>query len=406
MGFVDYSLPTADRDDYEESEHFSISTNDIGRKSTEIESKPKEEKPKKEKLDDLPLCFDEDYYLTNLSKCQPNTKNYSFWVAVKEYAEAVKQFYIANYIKLNYSLNNPRVMPNYIEKAKSNLDLSNLSRALLEKEKVLIEVAKNNNLNLQSKFADAKILSELRNFGAQSWMLFYNNKGDNFFASPINFQEKFENFDLDKDVDVAHAYAIINKLKSFISTKIKNYFKPTFEENVVDIVLYRTPNFAQTNGCSMEIYKNMSGEELFKDIITTFKGFDVDAHFGEVFESAKHLTDALGVKIAQIYDSYHRIKHTYKCLSYRKRYETEGVEIGFKETKTGTDIFVEAEKYLARIENLLSHIDKDGEYGFAFKDLIHFKNKLEQFINENKQDHYNMDITEKYLESNPNGLNK
>ena len=141
----------------------AIATNQVKGKRIKIDTMP------------IPRAFDLDYYQDKIDKANLNHDRIGAIraIAIKRYANISYEFYRQVMYIFNKK-NNIVAMPEYVklcEKVPGNIEI--LAETMIEREKDLLKVF-NGSDKLNNTFKDRKHLTELKQFSAQAWMMYFN----------------------------------------------------------------------------------------------------------------------------------------------------------------------------------------------------------------------------------------
>ncbi|MBO5954794.1 MAG: hypothetical protein J6Q13_02350 [Clostridia bacterium] len=337
-------------------------------------------------IEDLPKCFNLNYYLQHQEQCDEKSTNWYRWGSLRIYAHLVKNLYIKLIKQLNSTTCQPVILPKYIESAKVDAPIDLLIKQLEEQEASLFQSFNKDPSKVEKKFEKHQTLKELREYGAMCWLMWQNQTRDNFYHSIVDFQIRNQDKDLAIDRNTALLYVGHVKTKNFIKTKVSNYFSTN-----------RTVNpFKEKHPISNVIYANIKTEPLFEKLMSTLNGYKYLEREEWFKDRLQEITDEKAGKVINFYKNYPDVKYVYKNLLNIKEtlsehcYEHETIAIYFDAYQDKRDFFNVAENYLEQIEELLVLSSQFEEYSFINKDCMFLKSKLMQALNENKEFHDEM----------------
>lgn len=345
-----------------------------------------QEKNETEQNEEVPKCFNINYYLQHQEQCDEKSSNWYKWGSLRIYAYLVKKVYILLLRKLNSTTCKPVKLPKYIEKTEINDTLEVLIKKLEMQEANLFQSFNKEPNKVAKKFEKHQTLKELREFGAMCWLMYQNQTRENFYHAIVDFKTRNEDKDLSIDRNTALLYVGHVKTKNFVKTKVSNYFSTNRIVNP----------FQEKHPTSNAIYANIQTEPLFEKLMSTLNGYNYLEKEEWFEERLKEITDENASGVINFYKNYPDVKKVYKKLFQIKEtlsgeyYNAEINTIYFDINNNKRDFFEVAKTYLKQVEELLTISSQLEEYSFIKKDCMFLQNKLMQALSENKIFHDEM----------------
>ena len=336
--------------------------------------------------EDLPKCFNLNYYLQHQDQCDEKSTNWYRWGSLRIYAQKIKTIYAILLKTLNSTISKPVKLPKYVEDADLIVPIDMFMKQLEEQEANLFKSFNKDPSKVEKKFEKHQTLKELREYGAICWLMWQNQTRDNFYHSIVDFQTRNQDKDLAIDRNTALLYVGHVKTKNFIKTKVSNYFSTNRVVNP----------FQEKHSTSNVIYANIETEPLFEKLMSTLNGYKYLEKEEWFKERLQEVTDENALKVINFYKNYPDVKYVYKKLFNIKEklsnccYENETIMIYFDPYQDKRDFFDVAQNYLEQVEELLVLSSKLEEYSFINKDCVFLKSKLIQALNENIEFHEQM----------------
>lgn len=334
----------------------------------------KEEQENKQELN-LPKCFNDDYYEDKINRCDHGSDNWYRWSSLRRYMLKVKTFYIALMVKLNTSIDKPVNLPGYIKLEENPKPIDMKAKDLQEQEEKLMKCFDDSNSKFEKKLEKHSTLQELREYGAKCWLLYQNLTRDNYYHAIIDFKSRNEDKDLTVERNIALLFVGHTKTKSFVKTKVKDYFSTNRLVNP----------FKEKQPKSIGVYANLPTEPLFASIMETFNGYNYLENEEWFKNIIPQLTDEKAIQVVEFYKNYSHIKVVYKKLlyiakNYNDGYEADFLDYDYIEKTSKKRYYVPmAEEYLTQINSLFQMAEKNEEYAFVLKDK-HLQHKLIQAL--------------------------
>ena len=333
----------------------------------EAHQQPKETTPK---------CFKLDYYEDKINLCTPGSENDYAWRSLCNYMLKVQKFYNALMSQLNSTIDNPIKDADFKKVDFSTYIIDKYAIELLEQEKKLMITFSKSPEKIAKKIEKHEALKEIRNYGAKCWLLYNNFKRENFYHSVIDFKSRNATKDLSKNRNIALMYVGHVKTKSFVKSKIKDYFSTN---RIVNPFMEKHPT-------SIGIYANFNAEKAFKEIMQTFNGYVFEDNEPFFEDQLPLLTEPNAIEVVEAYKNYAEIKRVYKTLISKYEELKNGYEINYTDEDTlissnvRQNLFEMAEKYSSQLNAVFEMAKQNPDYAFVLKDE-HLINKLNQVIN-------------------------
>lgn len=366
---------------------------------SEYYERKREEREERENLQDSPareiVVYPKPltigYYEEKINQYPYKSKDWYLWIAFKNYAEAVKNFYCAVMKSFNKTLYRPIRLPEYLDKTflpgndlSKNIErLDYLSQELVKAERSLIDSLDMNRTSITARCNKHAALRDLRELSAIGWLVYYNMKRDNFYHSVVNFKSKNEDKDLTKDRDVSLLYMGHMKTKNFVKTKVKGFFSASA----------RNGQFKNLQPKSSKLYEDVNPEIMFERVMLQFDGYNYQDKEEWFAENLSNVTDEKALMVINFYKHYADVKIIYKKMLHafneaeaHKSFANIYIDID----NPNRDIFETAQKYYLEVSALLEMAKQNEEYSFVVKDCLFIQNKLNQAIQMNKKPHEDM----------------
>lgn len=322
--FVDLSIPNGDRDLEDDDELINSEPVEIEESKSVLPPKEdaknlvikavanNQQQGKRVKIDPVPIprAFDSDYYQTKIDNANFNHDREATVkaVAIKKYADCAYEFY-RQVMYVFYKKNDIITMPEYIKLCeKVPCDVESLANTMCSREQELIKVF-NGADNVISTFSKTKHLTELKQFSAQAWMMYYNLKSLNDFISYLKYiQECNYKADFNNPSHIANLYGLHVQTGYYLDANIKNFFD-----------VYRNGLFSKKCPKTAYMYKDLNSMEEFNQILKENDAYVYSEHHDKIVDLSKNVKEnTIEKRIIGFYDHYrdmkyikHKLKHVY-----------------------------------------------------------------------------------------------
>jgi len=323
-GFVDYSIPNGDRDiiDLDDEEFADNEPIEIVENPSVLPKTPECDNLVIKKISNnqlegkrvaidtikIPRAFDLDYYQNKIDIANQNHDRSGAVraVAIKNFADIVYQFY-SQVMFVFYKKHNME-MPDYISlREKVPCDIDSLAQAVVEKEKYLFQMYDSNFDKLNSHFSSRKHLTELKQFSAQAWMMYYNLKTLNDFVGFLKYAQKnYDSADLNNPSHIANLYGLHTQAEYYLEVNIQNFFS-----------IYKGGLLPRKQPSSKYFYQDMDGITEFDEILKETNAYQFKDHVEE-FKTLKDKIpqDTIEKRVIGFYNHYKDMKYIKHCLRY------------------------------------------------------------------------------------------
>jgi len=315
--FADFSIPNGDRelDDEELIDDVPVAIDESPSVLPPQEAKnlvikkiaTNQEKGKRIKIETMPIprAFDLEYYQDKIDKANFNGDRIAAIraVAIKKYADISYEFYRQVMFMFNKK-NNILSMPEYVqicEKVPGNVE--SLAQTMLEREKDLIK-AFNGSDKLKSTFKERKHLTELKQFSAHAWMMYFNLKNlKDFIGELVKNQNTYNKADKTNPSHIANLYGLHVQAGYYIDANIKDFFNP----NKKGLMSRKCPNT-----CYM--YDDFNSLEEFNAILKEKNAYIYNEKHDQIVSSARNVLNSsddrtVNKRIIGFYNHYRDMKY-------------------------------------------------------------------------------------------------
>ena len=305
-----------------------------------------QEKGKRIKIDTMPIprAFDLEYYQDKIDKANFNGDRIAAIraVAIKRYADIAYEFY-RQVMYLFNKKNNIIAMPEYIQMcAKIPGNVETLAQTMQEREKELIR-AFNGSDNVKKAFKERKHLTELKQFSAQAWMMYFNLKSlKDFIGELVKNQNIYNKANKENPSHIANLYGLHVQAGYYIDANIKDFFNP-YQKGLMSI---KCPNT-----CFM--YEDLNSMEEFNAILKEKNAYIYNEKHEIIVGAAKIVLDSteertLNKRIIGFYNHYRDMKYIKHQLRRISQYQKEDMKDDLKVLNMFSDSNNPIEKYRNR----------------------------------------------------------
>lgn len=404
--FAEFSVPNGDRDlqdddelinnvpvEIEESKSVLLDKEDSKNLVVKVIA-TNQQKGKRIKVDTMPIprAFDLDYYQQKIDNANFNHDRDAAVkaLAIKRYADIAYEFY-RNVMYVFNKKNDIIMMPDYIKMCeKVPCDVDNLANTMYTREQDLIKAFGGSD-NIISGFSKVKHLTELKQFSAQAWMMYFNLKSLNDFIGYLKYIQNCKNkANLNNNSHVANLYGLHVQTGYYLDANITNFF-----------AVYKNGLLKRKCPNSANMYRDLNSMDEFNLLLKEKDAYVYSENHDEIVDAAKSVLrteeeGSVNKRIIGFYNHYrdmkyikHKLKHIYNDNKDKDfEFNTCMFEDQFNvnEKYRNRDVYIVGLKYYAACKDMVENLPIKSK---IYKDICDMCAELEEILL-NNQDKYKL----------------